>query len=162
MARKQARKSDESRPGSPRIRNRRATFDYHLLEKVECGMELLGTEVKSLRAGNASLAGAYARIRGGQVFLCGANIAEWPQAVGILQHEPVRDRRLLLHRRQIHQLERHTAQKGHTLIPLEIHFHAGWAKCVIATAVGKRSYDKRQAIQQREHDRQVRRESRRR
>ena len=76
----------------PRIRNRRARFDYEILEKVECGIALTGTEVKSLRAGHASLAGAFGRIRGQEVFLCQANIAVYPQAVGSLQHDPLRER----------------------------------------------------------------------
>ena len=147
---------------SPRIQNRKARYDYHLLEKVECGINLLGTEVKSLRAGNASLEGAFARIAGGEVFLCGANIAIYPQATGSLQHDPLRDRKLLLHRRQVAQLEAHVHQKGHTLVPLALYFSNGWAKCEIAAAVGKRAYDKRKAIQDRQQKRDVQRELRRR
>ena len=142
-------------PRSPRVGNRRATFEYHIIEKVECGMELLGTEVKSLRAGNASLDGAFARIRNGQVYLCGCNIAIYPQAKGALQHDPLRERRLLLHGRQIGQFQKHTDQKGHTLIPLALYFKDGWAKCELAAAVGKRAYDKRQAIQQRQQQRDI-------
>lgn len=145
----------------PRIRNRRATFDYELLEKVEAGMELLGTEVKSLRAGNATLENSFATIRGGEVFLCGANIAVYPQAVGKLQHDPMRDRKLLLHRRQIAQLVSHVDQKGHALIPLTLFFKDGWVKCEIAAAVGRKSYDKRQAIQKREQQRDIDRQKRR-
>ena len=141
--------------GSPTIRNRRARFDYQVLEKVECGITLRGTEVKSLRAGNASLEGAYARIRDGEVFLCGANIAIWPQAVGDLQHDPLRERKLLLHSGQIRQLAKHTAQKGHTLVPLALYFRKGWAKCELAAAAGKRTYDKRQTIQKRQQQRDV-------
>ena len=102
----------------PRISNRRARFEFQILEKVECGMELLGTEVKSLRAGNATLEGAYARITNGEVFLCSANIAIYPQAAGGMQHDPLRDRKLLLRRRQIAKLEVHVSQKGRTLVPL--------------------------------------------
>jgi SsrA-binding protein len=144
----------------PKIQNRRARFDYHILEKVECGMQLTGTEVKSLRAGNASLEGAFARIRDGELFLCGANIAVYPQAAGVLQHDPLRDRKLLLRRRQIYQLETHVMQKGRTLIPLALYFTSGWAKCELASAVGKRAYDKRQAIRKREHERDMRRGAR--
>ncbi len=154
-------KGKQQRQG-PRVRNRRARFDYHVLEKVECGIELTGTEVKSLRAGNASLAGAFARIRDGEVFLCGANVAIYPQAVGALQHDPLRDRKLLLHRGQIRKLEAHAFQKGHTLVPLSLYFERGWAKCELAAAVGKRTYDKRQAIQRREHQRDIQRQMRRR
>jgi SsrA-binding protein len=161
VARKKPPKDDQGDSRTPRIRNRRATFDYHVLEKIECGIELLGTEVKSLRAGNGSLAGAYATIQGGQVFLCGANIATWPQAVGVLQHDPLRRRKLLLHRRQIRQLAKHADQKGHTLVPLAVYFKNGWGKCELAAAVGKRAYDKRQAIQKRQQQRDVQRALRR-
>lgn len=162
VARKKPRKDDRRDSLTPRIRNRRGSFDYHVLEKIECGIELLGTEVKSLRAGNASLEGAYARTQGGEVFLCGANIAIWPQAAGVLQHDPLRQRKLLLHHRQIHQLAKHTDQKGHTLVPLALYFRNGWAKCELAAAVGKRAYDKRQAIQKRQQQRDVQRALRRR
>jgi len=162
MAPKRSQEDGQARQRTPRVQNRRAYHDYHILEKVECGMELLGTEVKSLRAGNASLAGAFARITAGQAYLCGANIAIWPQAVGVLQHDPLRDRKLLLHRRQLRQLEKHVAQKGHTLVPLALYFRNGWAKCDLAAAAGKRHYDKRQAIQQREQKRQIDRALRRR
>ncbi len=162
MAKKSPHKPKEGGPKRPRISNRRARFDYEIIEKVECGLDLTGTEVKSLRAGNASLAGAFGRIRRGEVYLCGANIAEYPQATGVMQHDPIRDRKLLLHRRQIHKLEAHVAQKGHTLVPLALYFHKGWAKCELAAAVGKRHYDKRQAIQKRQQARDVQRELRRR
>ena len=160
-----ARRHRQERPGgqsrSPRITNRRARFDYHILEKVECGIELMGTEVKSLRAGHASLEGAFARIRNGEVYLCGVNIAIYPQAQGALQHDPLRERKLLLHRRQIRRLEGHVQQKGHTLVPLALYFRNGWAKCELGVAVGKRAYDKRQAIQRRDQQREIERHLRR-
>ena len=142
----------------PRVGNRRAFHDYTILEKVECGMELLGTEVKSLRAGNANLGGAFARIRAGQVYLCGCNIAVYPMAAGALQHDPLRERRLLLHGRQIDKLMAHVAQKGHTLVPLALYFKAGWAKCELGAAIGKRQYDKRETIRAKQQDREVSRE----
>jgi len=162
MAKKGPKTDDASGAATPRVRNRRARFDYEILEKVECGMELTGTEVKSLRDGNGSLEGAYAAVRDGQVYLCGANIATYPHAKGVLQHEPLRDRRLLLHRRQIARLIAHTASKGHTLIPLAMYFKNGWAKCEVGAAVGKRAHDKRRTIQDREHRRDMQREQRRR
>lgn len=146
----------------PRISNRRARFDFQILEKVECGMELLGTEVKSLRAGNATLEGAYARITNGEVFLCSANIAIYPQAAGGMQHDPLRDRKLLLRRRQIAKLEVHISQKGRTLVPLSMYFSRGWAKCELGAAVGKQQHDKRRAIRDRQQARDVARELRRR
>ena len=157
MAKKAASGGGDKPPG-PRVSNRRARFDYQIVEKVECGLELTGTEVKSLRAGNASLDGAFGRIRGGEVYLCGANIAVYPQASGILQHDPLRDRKLLLHRRQIHKLQVHVAQKGHTLVPLALYFRRGWAKVKLAVARGKREFDKREDIKRREHQRQIDRE----
>jgi SsrA-binding protein len=148
--------------GQPRrIANKRARFDYHILEVVECGLALLGTEAKSLRAGNASLEGAYATIRGGQAYLVGCNIATYSHAAGDLQHDPLRDRKLLLHRRQLHELQSLLDQKGRTLVPLAIYFKNGWAKCEIGAAVGKKDYDKRRAIQDRQQRREIDRQIRR-
>ncbi|MCD6304600.1 MAG: SsrA-binding protein SmpB [Planctomycetes bacterium] len=162
--------TNPAQPGKARrgvcITNRKARHKFHLIEKVECGMELTGTEVKSLRAGAAKIDEAYARIRGGEVFLVGMNIPQYPNAAGALQHEPLRDRKLLLHRRQIARLETHVRQKGKTLVPTAVYFNnRGLAKCELAVAVGKRAYDKRDAIrrrdQQREMDRALRRGGRR-
>jgi len=150
--------SKKQSTGGPHIGNRKARHDYHILEVVECGLELAGTEVKSLRAGAAKLDGAYARIDRGQVFLVGASISPYPHAAGAMQHEPTRDRRLLVHRRQIRKLEVHARQKGRTLVPLAIYFKRGWAKCELALAVGKRQYDKRQAIKERDQKREIARE----
>ena len=145
-----------------RISNRRARFEYHILETLEAGLNLLGTEVKSIRAGNASLDGAFAHLRGGELWLCGCNIAIYPQAVGSLQHEPLRDRKLLARRSQLHKLQTHVAQKGHTLVPLAIYFKRGWAKCEIGAAVGKKAHDKRRAMQDRQQQRDIAREMHRR
>jgi len=158
MSKKGSSRKGDDQKHWPRITNRRARYDYHLLEKIEAGIELRGTEVKSLREGRASLDGAYAQIRNGEVFLCGATIAEYPQAAGALQHDPTRDRKLLLHSREIRKLQAHVQQKGHTIIPLAIYFRRGWAKCELATAVGKRKYDKRHVIQEREMEREIQRE----
>jgi SsrA-binding protein len=160
MPGKGSSKGPAPRSHTPRVTNRRARFDYVVLEKVECGIELLGTEVKSLRAGQASLEGAFARLQGNEVFLCGCNIAIYPQAVGALQHDPLRQRKLLLHRAQIRQLRAHAEQKGHTLIPLALYFGKGWAKCELAAAVGRRTYDKRQAIRTRQQERDIARQMR--
>ncbi|MCK4624878.1 MAG: SsrA-binding protein SmpB [Phycisphaerae bacterium] len=161
MSKKSSDKKSDKKPRSPRVSNRRARFDYEILEKVECGLALVGTEVKSLRNANASLEGAFAHIRGSEVYLCGANIVEYKQAVGTLQHDPLRDRKLLLHRRQIRKLQTHVLQKGHTLIPLALYFKAGWAKCELGIAVGKRSYDKRRSIQDRQQKRDIDRQMKR-
>ena len=142
----------------PRMLNRKARHDYHISEVVECGMELLGTEVKSLRAGQAKIDEAFARIRGGQVYLIGMNIVHYPQAAAAMQHEQVRERRLLLHRRQIVECLKHVTQKGNTLVPLAVYFKHGWAKCELGLASGKRSFDKRDAIRKRDQQRDIARE----
>ena len=156
------KKTQSPKPASPRIANRRARHDYHILEVVECGLQLTGTEVKSLRAGQAKIDEAYARVRNGEALLVGATIAAYPQAAAGMQHEPTRDRKLLLHRRQVGQLETHVKQKGKTLIPLAVYFRRGWAKCELGIAVGKKQYDKRQAIRRRQQQRDIDREIRRR
>ncbi len=155
-------KKQQTSHHQPRISNRKARRDFHILEVVECGIELYGTEVKSLRAGQAKIDEAYARVRNGEVFLVGANIAPYPQAADGMQHGPTRDRRLLLHRRQIHQLEVHVKQKGKTIIPLAVYFKRGWAKCELGIAEGKRHYDKRDAIKKRDQQREIAREMSRR
>ncbi len=151
------KKDKDNKPKGVRIGNRKAFHDYHILEKVEAGLKLTGTEVKSLRAGQAKIDEAYARIRDGEVYLVGANIAQYPQAAEGMQHDPARDRKLLLHKRQIHQLEAHVRQKGKTLIPLAMYFHRGWAKCEIGVAEGKREYDKRRDIRKRDQQREMQR-----
>jgi len=154
MARKQDISGGAGRK-SPRIVNRKARHNFHIIEKVECGLDLTGTEVKSLRAGQAKIDEAHARVLDGEVFLVGANIATYPQAAAGMQHEPARDRKLLLHRRQIRRLEVHVRQKGKTLIPLAVYFKGGWAKCELGVAVGKRQYDKRQDLRKRDQQREM-------
>jgi len=141
-----------------RIVNRKARHDYQVIEAVECGVSLTGTEVKSLRGGQAKIDDAYARISDGEVFLVGANIPTYPNAAAGMQHDPTRSRKLLLHRRQIKQLESHVKQKGKTIVLLEVYFSRGWVKCRLGVAVGKRQYDKREAIRKREHQRDMARQ----
>jgi len=155
---KKTKKTKKTGHPPPRISNRKARHDFHILEVVECGIELLGTEVKSLRSGQAKIDDAYARVRGGEVFLVGATISPYPQAAEGMQHDPSRDRKLLLHRRQIAQIDSHVKQKGKTVVPLKIYFKRGWAKCELGIAEGKRSFDKRQAIREREHRREMARQ----
>ena len=155
-------KKKPSEPKGVRIVNRKARHDFHIQEVVECGISLLGTEVKSVRAGNAKIDDAYARVDRGEVFLVGANIGLFPQATPGMNHDPTRDRKLLLHSRQIAQLESHVKQKGKTVVPLVIYFKRGWAKCELGIAVGKQHYDKRDAIRKRDQQREVAREMRRR
>ncbi len=142
-------------------KNRRARFDYLIEETVEAGIVLVGSEVKSLRAGKANLVDSYARIGGGEVWLMKANIAPYEQA-NRENHDPVRPRKLLLHRNEIHRLAGKVRERGQTLIPLELYFERGRAKVELALARGKRRHDKREAIAKRESDRQLRRITRRR
>lgn len=129
--------------------NRRARHEYHIEEAVEAGLALTGTEAKSLRAGRVSLVEAYARIQRGEVWLHHLHIPPY-EAGNIFNHEPLRPRKLLLHRREIHRLEGKAGQKGYTLVPLRLYFKRGVAKVELALARGKKLYDKRAAIGERE------------
>jgi len=148
--------------GTKRISNRKAFHNYHIVEKVECGIALIGTEVKSIRAGHTKIDEGYARLQDGELWLIGVNIAQYPNASGILQHEPLRNRKLLVHRRQLEQIRNHVRQKGKTLVPLAIYFKDGWAKCEIGIAEGKREFDKRDALRTRDQKREITREMHRR
>ena len=152
------KKKSDAAPRGVRIQNRKARHDYHISEVVECGLALVGTEVKSLRAGQAKIDDAFARVRNGEVFLVGANIAAYPHASAAFQHLPTRDRKLLLHSRQIRLIEAHVNQKGKTVIPLVVYFKHGWAKCELGIAVGKRHYDKRDTVRKRDQQREIARE----
>ena len=136
--------------------NRRARHDYHLLERFEAGIALTGTEVKSLRAGRADLARAFADVRDHEVWLVGAHIDEYAQG-NIQNHEPGRDRKLLLHRREIDSLLGKTRERGLTLVPTRMYFKGGKVKVEIALARGKEQRDKRRDIAERDAKRQVER-----
>ena len=138
----------------PIAENRRARHDYELLDRYEAGLELMGTEVKSLRAGKASLQQAHAQVREGEVWLVGANIAEYPEA-GRQNHAPERDRRLLLHRREIDQLTGKVSERGLTLVPLRMYFKGGRAKVELALARGKDVRDKRRELAERDARREI-------
>jgi len=137
------------------ITNRRARHDFTLHDVFECGIVLLGGEVKSIREGHANLQDSYARVEAGEVWLYGMHIL--PYAFSRLELDPVRRRKLLLHRREIEAIERATAEKGMTLVPLRVYFSDGRAKVEIAVAAGKRKYDKRQAIAARDAQRDTER-----
>ncbi len=143
---------------SPRIANRRAHHDYHISEKLECGIQLRGTEVKSVRNGQVSLAEGYASVdpQTEELFLVNVEIAHYPHA-GPLQHETKRKRRLLAHKRQIRSLIGTTSAKGVTLVPLAMYFSKGMIKVEIGVGVGKKTHDKRQDIRKKETDRDLRR-----
>jgi SsrA-binding protein len=136
--------------------NRRARHDYHLSDRVEAGVALLGTEVKSLRAGQANLQRAYAEVRDGEAWLVGAHIPEYGHG-NIANHDPDRDRKLLLKRREIDSLEGKVRERGLTLIPTRLYFKNGRVKVEVAVGRGKESQDKRRAIAKRDADREIER-----
>jgi len=129
--------------------NKKARYDYFIDEVLEAGLVLLGPEVKSLREGRASLVDSYARVKKGEVFLYNMHITPYPYA-HYVQLDPVRTRKLLLNKREIRRLIGKTKEKGYTLIPTKVYFTKGRAKIEIALAKGKRKYDKRQALKERE------------
>ncbi len=138
------------------VDNRRARHDYHLLDRVEAGVVLTGTEVKSLRDGRASLQQAYAEVRGEEAWLVGAHISVYEQG-NLANHDPDRDRKLLLHRKEISSLAGKVAQRGLTLVPTKLYFKNGRVKVELALARGKEVRDKRRDIAKREADRQMER-----
>lgn len=140
--------------------NRKARHRFRVEETVEAGISLLGPEVKSLRAGQASLTDSYARIRRGEIFLVKTRISPYAQAARE-NPDPERERKLLLHRREIDRLEGKVRERGFTLIPLEIYFRKGRAKVSLALARGKRTHDRREEIVRRETERRMLRARRR-
>src|SRR5271170_1785472 len=140
---------------APRIANRRAMHDYFISAKIECGLVLLGSEVKSLRMGRCQLAESFARIERGELILHGCHIDPYEKAA--LGHEPLREKKLLVHRRELNRLEAETSERGVTLIPLAIYFKDGRAKLELGVAQGKQAHDKRDTIRKKEQDRQMRR-----
>jgi SsrA-binding protein len=137
------------------ISNRKARYDYFVLERYECGIVLKGPEVKSIRNGRANLQDGYARIDDGEVWLFGMHVSPYEFSRGDL--DPVRPRKLLLHHKQIDELARATEERGITLVPLSVYFKDGRAKVELAIARGKARYDKRQAIAERDANRDVQR-----
>lgn len=134
--------------------NRAASYNYNLLDKLEAGLVLVGTEVKTLREGKATLRESYAEIRAGEAWLLNCHIPEY-QPGGPRNHDPLRKRKLLLNRREIDKLLVQTQQKGMTLVPLKIYFRDGRAKCELAIARGKKFHDRREAERQREAKREA-------
>lgn len=139
--------------------NRKASHEYFLLERYEAGLALQGSEIKSIRAGQISLAEAYIRIDGHEAYLVDAHIAPYEQA-SIYNHDPRRPRKLLLHRSEINKLWDEIRQKGVTIIPTRVYLKKGRAKVEIAVAKGKKLYDKRQAIAKRDIEREIQRQLR--
>ena len=136
--------------------NRRARHDYHLLDRVEAGIQLTGTEVKSLRAGQLTLGRAFADVRDGEVYLVGAHIPEYAQG-NIANHDPDRDRKLLLHRGEIASLIGKVQERGLTIVPTRVYFKDGRVKVELAVARGKEARDKRRDIADRDAKRQIER-----
>jgi len=135
-------------------RNRRASYDYELTETLECGIVLVGTEVKSLRAGHASLDEAYAHVDGDELWLHGAEIPEYLFG-NRLNHKPKRTRKLLVHKREIAKFAGKASEKGFTLVPTRLYFKAGKAKVEIAVGRGKQNYDKRETTKAKEAKRDM-------
>ncbi len=135
-------------------RNKKAEYEYELYDRFEAGLSLVGTEVKSLRAGRCSLTGAFVRIEGGQAYIYNMNIPEYKFG-NIFNHDPLRKRKLLLHKREIDKIAGAISRRGFTCIPTKIYFKDGWAKVEIALARGKTKRDKRQTIKKQEELRRI-------
>ncbi len=150
------------RPGDRTVAtNRRARFDYEIEERFEAGIVLSGSEVKSLRAGKASLSDSFARVQGGEIWLENMHIAPYEQA-GHKPHDLRRTRKLLLHRKEIERLVGKTAERGLALVPIRLYFSHGLVKVELGLGKGKKRYEKRQAIAEREHEREMQQEAGRR
>ena len=135
--------------------NRKAYFDYHILETFEAGIALLGTEVKGIREGHANLRDSFARLENGEVWLFNVHINPYSHR-GYVDHDPKRKRRLLLHKHEIRKLIGKTVEKGLTLVPTKLYFKNGKVKVAIALAKGKQAHDKRETLKKRETDRETR------
>jgi SsrA-binding protein len=135
--------------------NRRARHDYHIEDTVEAGLVLVGTEVKSCREGKVNLSDAYAAVRDGEAWLLGCHISPYSHG-NRSNHEPTRPRKLLLHAGEIARLDQRVSQEGRTLVPLRLYFKHGLAKAEIAVARGKKTYDKRASIAERDAERRMR------
>ena len=155
-SRKAAKSGPALRKSGPVAVNRRASYDYDILETVEAGLVLTGTEIKSIRTGRVDLRGAYARELKHELWLEGVHLAPYEQG-NIHNHEPKRPRKLLLHRREMDQLAGAVSQKGHTIVPLRLYIKGRVAKVLLGLAKGKRRYSKKDAMIQRELDREAER-----
>src|ERR1041384_7098455 len=136
-------------------KNRKAFHDFHLLEQFEAGIVLLGTEVKAIREGRVNLRDSFARVEDGEVYLYNVNISPYSHR-GYADHEPLRKRKLLLHRAEIRKLIGKTVEKGMTLVPVRMYYKNGRVKVAVSLAKGKKEYDKRETIKRREADRETR------
>lgn len=157
MAKDKSKEKKKEDDGIERIvsENRKARFDYDVLETLECGIALVGSEVKSLRSGTISLAESYARVRDNEVYLINCDIPEYIDA-NRFNHKRKRDRKLLLHKREIQRFAKRATEKGLTLVPLRLYFRNGKAKVLLGLCKGKQAHDKRQTIKEREAERGLR------
>lgn len=147
-------KAPEHHAGKVVARNPKARHDFHLLDRWECGLVLTGAEIKSIRAGKASLKGAYGVVRRGELWLEGMHIAPYESA-GYAPHDPLRPRKLLVHRRQLRRLIGALERRGLTLVPLELYLKDGWAKVMLALARGKKAHDRREDLKRRTEEREA-------
>ena len=150
-----AEKTEREKAQANIAENRKAFHDYHLLESFEAGIVLLGTEVKAIREGRVNLRDSFARVEDGEVYLYNVNISPYSHR-GYADHEPMRRRKLLLHRNEILKLVGKTVEKGMTLVPVRMYFKGGRVKVVVSLAKGKKEYDKRETVKRREADRETR------
>jgi SsrA-binding protein len=150
-----AEKTEREKAQSSVAENRKAFHDFHLMETFEAGLVLLGTEVKAIREGRVNLRDSFARVEDGEVFLYNVNISPYSHR-GYADHEPLRRRKLLLHRSEIKKLIGKTVEKGMTLVPVRLYFKNGRVKVAVSLAKGKKDYDKRETIKRRESDRETR------
>lgn len=156
MAKPRAEKTEEGGERTKLVAdNRRAFFNYSVDEKVEAGLVLTGSEIKSVREGRVDLRDGYARIDGGEAWLRNVRIARWPQASLWEPDDPMRPRKLLMHREEIGHLAGSVSQRGYTLVPLRLYIKSGRAKVELGLARGRRQYEKRQAIKEREAAREM-------
>jgi SsrA-binding protein len=150
-----AEKTEREKAQANIAENRKAFHDYHLLESFEAGVVLLGTEVKAIREGRVNLRDSFARVEDGEVYLYNVNISPYSHR-GYADHEPMRRRKLLLHRNEILKLVGKTVEKGMTLVPVRMYFKNGRVKVAVSLAKGKKEHDKRETIKRRETERETR------
>ena len=148
-------KTEREKAQSSVAENRKAFHDFHLIETFEAGLVLLGTEVKAIREGRVNLRDSFARVEDGEVFLYNVHISPYSHR-GYADHEPLRRRKLLLHKNEIRKLIGKTVEKGMTLVPVRLYFKNGRVKVAVSLAKGKKDYDKRETIKKRETDRETR------
>jgi SsrA-binding protein len=154
------KRAQEKASNEPALDNRRARHEFEILESLEAGLALTGTEIKSIRAGGVSLNEAFARVRNGELWLVNMYIPPYKTASAFSAHDPRRSRKLLVHKSQLERLASRSAEKGLTIVPLRLYFTRGKAKVEIGLAKGKKLYDKRKSIQDREMKRELARVSR--